>query len=184
HLQPPQPVHHRPVPVTEPVVVKKARRKPNLKIVGVIAGMVVFLSVAGYFAFKPSKPKVIMPADLAKQASFKFYYPSPMPGGYHYNTSQGTFQNGSAYYMLMNGGKHIVVTQTSSVGNTSLGKLADSTQFKSPVGNVVLGTEINQTSAYVLAGDTLISIHSYGRIPKDEMTNVINSFKQLGQPAG
>jgi hypothetical protein len=174
---PHQAVHHQPLPAKDSVFTRLAESK-TAKIVGVA----IILLVAGFIILssRPAKPKSVLPADLAKKASFSVFYPSSLPAGFSYDPTISTFANGQAYYLLNKGTEHIVVREQAWSSST-----LDTSSLTNPVdlpissGKAAIGTNTGQTAAVVLTGSTLINITSNGSVAKDEMTAVINSLKNI-----
>jgi homoaconitase/3-isopropylmalate dehydratase large subunit len=139
--------------------------------------------VAAFYLLKPSKSKAVLPADLAKQASFRLYYPSPLPPGYTYNQTIATFVNGQAYYEISQGAKHIIVReQSTSASSLDLSSLSSPSDVKTALGKAAVGINTGQTAALVLAGSTLITVNSNGHVPQADMTTFINNLQNLSNP--
>lgn len=178
HQAPYQADHHRPVPHP-----KSERRFGSKKLWIIIGLALVVVVVLAVFLSRPAKPKVILPADLAKQASFSLYYPSPLPAGYVYDGNVSTFLNGQAYYEISKGTKHIVVReQASSAKSLDLSSLSKPVQVKTALGQAAVGVNTGETAALVLAGATLITINSSGQISQADVASFINNLQNLNKP--
>lgn len=200
NYQPPQPtVHHTPpvhshsvqhhTPQHQPAhhAVPRAKRRllPKLSLnkpvvlATILAGAAIF---GGYLLLKPDKQKVFTPASLAKQASFSFYYPSPLPTGYSYVNNINAFQDGQAYYMLANGNKHIIVhEQSSNTSKLDTSSLSDSVKFAAAGGQAALGNVAGQPAGLVLTGPTLVTINSTGEVTPADLAALINNLKAVNR---
>jgi hypothetical protein len=127
---------------------------------------------------QPAKPKGLTQAQLAQKASFGFYYPKPMPGGYAYVNTANASLHGQAYFMLANGHKHLIVhEQAAPEGKLDLSSLKTPQSLQTEAGQAAIGTEAGLPAARLLAGATLISINTTGSVPAADLTSIINSFK-------
>lgn len=176
HTPAPQPAHH-PAPA-------KPRAKLNSKPLKLVAAALVLIiaPLAVYHLSSAPKIKTVLPADLAKQANFSLYYPSPLPAGYVYEKTLGTYKNGQAYYMFSKGSRHIIVREQ-PVGSkpTDLSLLGGISRFSSPIGKAAIGTDTGQTAAIVATDTTLITINSNGYVPKDDITSAINNMEIINE---
>jgi len=129
---------------------------------------------------KPAKTPAVLPADLAKQASFSVYYPASLPDGFSYDKSISTFANNQAYYLLNKGTEHIVVREQAwSSDKLDTSSITSPVDLQTPIGKAAIGTNTGQTAAVVLAKTTLINLTSNGSVSTDEMTTLINGLKDI-----
>jgi hypothetical protein len=179
HSQAPAP-HHQ--PAYQPRTA--AKRLPGLKIKQLAVAAIFALAAVfgGYLLLKPDKAKVFTPVSLAKQASFGFYYPSPLPAGYSYVNNLNAFQDGQTYYMLGSGNKHIVVREQRSGGSSlNLTGLSKPITFQAAGGKAAVGEVAGQPGGLVLSGSTLITLNSTGDVPPADLTAVINNLKLVNR---
>lgn len=198
--QPPQPavhhtppIHSRPVqhhtpqhqPIRHTAARAKRRRLPKLSLnkpvvlATILAGAAIF---GGYLLLKPDKQKVFTPASLAKQSSFSFYYPSPLPAGYAYVNNINTFQDGQAYYMLGKGNKHIIVHEQSASGSKlDTSSLSDPVNFTAAGGQAALGNVAGQPSGLVLTGSTFITLNTTGGVSPADLAALVNNLKPVNR---
>jgi hypothetical protein len=175
----PPPAHHQPAATPR---VSPLRQLTGQKAFKLATGVIILL-VAGLLAFiflKPAKKVVVLPADLAKQASFSFYYPSSDTSGFNYDQTKSTVSNGQAYFLLNKGTEHIVVREqnwSSSILDSSA--ITNPAKVQTLIGQAAIGTNSGQTAAAVLAGHTLINITSNGSVPQPELIAIINSLKNI-----
>lgn len=150
-----------------------------------MVAVVIFVAAAifgGYLLLKPNKAKVFTPASLAKQASFGFYYPSPLPSGYSYISDLNTFQDGQAYYMLGSGSKHIIIREQAASGSSlKLDGLSNPVSFPAAGGKAAIGSVSGQPGGTVLTGSTLITLNSTGAATAADIAAAINSLKPLNR---
>jgi hypothetical protein len=181
--------HHKPQPIHHQPPVKKHRGRSqftNPKAIKVIAGVIVLLLVIfAVSSLKPSKTRSVLPADLAKKATFSIYYPSSLPPGFSYDKTISTFQGGQAYYLLNKGTEHVVVREQAwSSNKLDTSSLTNPEDLPTGLGKAAIGTNTGQTAATVLAGTTLINITSNGSVSKDEMMIIINNLKNISPNHG
>jgi hypothetical protein len=172
HHQAPRQVHH--------AQSKPTRRLPAIRLnkqiilATVLAGAAIF---GGYLLLKPEKQKVFTPASLAKQASFSFYYPSPLPSGYSYVNNINAFEGGQAYYMIGNGNKHIIVHEQPASGDKLNTKsLSNPVAYTAAGGQAALGNVAGQPAGLVLSGSTLVTINTTGDVPPADLATTINNL--------
>ena len=171
--------HHQPQP-TEPSLVSRLATSRNLKIAAGVA--VLLVAVFVFISHKPAKTAAVLPADLAKQASFSVYYPATLPAGFSYDKSISTFANNQAYYLLNKGTEHIVVREQAwSSAKLDTSSITSPVDLQIPIGKAAIGTNTGQTAAVVLAKTTLINMTSNGSVSVDEMTALINGLKDISQ---
>jgi hypothetical protein len=145
----------------------------------ILAGAAIF---GGYLLLKPDKQKVFTPASLAKQASFSFYYPSPLPLGYTYVNNINAFQDGQAYYMLGSGSKHIIVHEQAAGGRKLDTKsLTNPVTFSAAGGQAALGNVAGQPAGLVLTGPTLVTINSTGDVTPADVAALINNLRLVNR---
>jgi hypothetical protein len=167
---------------TRPAHGPKARNRlanlatPKILVSGSV--VIILLVFGGFYLGKPAKKVGATAAQLAKQSSFSFYYPSPMPAGYSYVGDINAFQDGQAYFMLAKGQKHLVIHEQAATSNgPQTVNLAAAQSLSSPVGKVTLGASSGEPAAQVKAESTYILINSTGSVPQADLVNVINSLK-------
>lgn len=142
------------------------------------AAVLILLAAGAFYFLKPEKTKAVTVADLAKQANFSLYYPNPLPQGYVYNEKLGVYQDNHAYYLFSNGNKHIIVREQASTMPALDTKSLDKPEaFDTGVGKAAIGSTSGQTAALVQAGSTLITIHSNGSVPPDDVRAAIDSLR-------
>jgi len=134
--------------------------------------------IGGYLLLKPEQQKTFSPSSLAKQASFSFYYPSPLPAGYSYVNNINTFQAGQAYYMIGNGTKHVIVHEQPASGNSlNLATISNPVTFDAAGGKAALGNVTGQPAGLVLTGSTLITLNTTGAVAPADLATIINNLK-------
>lgn len=185
----PAPVHHQPqhqaphqVHHAQP---KAARRLPALRLnkqivlATVLAGAAI---IGGYLMLRPEKQKVFTPASLAKQASFSFYYPSPLPSGYSYVNNINAFQDDQTYYMIGNGSKHIIVHEQAASGRKlDTQSLSNPVAYTAAGGQAALGNVAGQPAGLVLTGSTLVTINTTGDVPPADLATMINNLRLVNR---
>jgi hypothetical protein len=145
----------------------------------ILAGAAIF---GGYLLLKPDKAKVYTPASLAKQISYGFYYPSPLPAGYSYINNINAFQDDQAYYMLGNGNRHIIVhEQSAGGGKLDTKSLSDPVKFTAAGGQAALGNVAGQAAGLVITGSTLITINTTGSVPPADLAELINNLRLVNR---
>jgi len=173
HAQTHQPHHHPAVPHPR----KKAHRPALLPVAGVIL-LAIAAAIGGYLLLKPHKAATFTPASLAKQASFTFYYPQPLPAGYSYVNAINTFTEGQAYYMLARGSRHIIIKEQAANSQTlDLSSLSQPSTLTTSAGKAATGTNSGQPAGLLLTSTTLVTLNSTGQVTPADISAVINSLK-------
>jgi hypothetical protein len=172
--------HYTP-PAPTPAAQPQRRRNPlralpvKYSLTG--AAVAVLISAAGFMLTRPAKTSGFTESELAKKASFAFFYPQPMPSGYVYEQKFNAFQDGQVYFMLAKGGKHIVLHEQAAHGPLDISSLTAARKFKSASGEAVIGYQGGLPAAKILAGTTLISANSTGPVSQDELARVLDQLK-------
>lgn len=182
-----QPLNHQPYrhsaelpsPVRPPAPHAKQRPIRPIQLIAVI-GLAAAAMAGGYLLLKPNTPKTFTPASLARQSSFSFYFPNPLPQGYSYVNKINTFQSGQAYYMLANNKKHIIVREQTANGRAlETSALSNPVSYPAAGGKAAIGSLAGQPAGLVLTNNTLITLNSTGTVPAADIAAAINYLKPV-----
>ncbi len=179
----PVPAHAHEHQAAHQAALPRRSRHRGLKITAlVIAPFIIAGIFAAGYSLKSSKDTNTIPASIVKQANFDLFFPSPMPPGYLYMKDTATFQIGQVFYKFSNNRKRVTVNeQPMPATKPNFSLLNGYEQFSSPVGQAAVGSTLGESTAYVLAGGTLITMNTSGGVSKDELKTAINNLKNIGQ---